>query len=46
VLGESWEGGEDIMFKQRVWMPTYVYAYNPGYGYYPVLEWQQYEIDY
>jgi hypothetical protein len=34
------------MFKQRVWLPSYVYAYNPWYGYYPYLTWQEYELDY
>ncbi len=43
---ELCKGGEDVMFTQRVWMPTYVYAYSPWYGYYPALEWQEYEIDY
>lgn len=32
--------------RQRIWMPSYVYSYNPWYGYYPSLTWQEYEVDY
>jgi hypothetical protein len=32
--------------KQRVWMPSYVYACNPWYGYYSYSAWQEYELDY
>jgi hypothetical protein len=42
----SKRGGEDEMAKQRVWMPSYVYAYNPWYGYYPYPTWQEYELEY
>ena len=40
------KGGEDAMAKQRIWMPSYVYAYNPWYGYYPYQTWQEYEVLY
>lgn len=32
--------------KQRVWMPSYVYAYHPWYGVYPHFAWQEYEFEY
>lgn len=38
-------GGEDVL-KQRVWMPSYVYAFHPLYGYYPYTAMQEYEIEY
>ena len=33
--------------RQRIWMPSCVYAYHPWYGYYyPALQWQEYDIKY
>ena len=32
--------------KQKVMMPSYVYAYNPWYGYYAYPTWQEYEVVY
>lgn len=40
------EGGEDVLRKHRVLLPSYVYAYNPWYGYYPTLQWQECEVEY
>jgi hypothetical protein len=38
------KGGEDAMAKHKVWLPGYVYAYSPWFGYYPHPTWQEYEI--
>lgn len=32
--------------RQRIWLPGYVYAYHPMYGYYPAVQWQEYELEY
>lgn len=40
------KGGEDVMAKQKVWMPSYVYTYYPWYGYYAYPAWQEYEVVY
>lgn len=34
------------MAKQKVLMPTYVYAFHPFYGYYPTMTWEEVEIKY
>ncbi len=34
------------MAKRRVLMPSYVYAFNPVYGYYPMMTWEEFELEY
>ncbi len=31
--------------KERVWLPSYVYEFDPEFGYTPAIEWQQYEME-
>lgn len=32
--------------KQRILLPAYAYAYNPWYGMYPYMTWQEYDVEY
>jgi hypothetical protein len=40
------EGGEDVLRKHRVMLPGYVYTYHPWFGYYPTLQWLEYDVEY
>jgi len=34
------------MAKQKVLMPSYVYAFHPYYGYYPYMAWEEVQLEY